>query len=92
MVERPRIAGGAKVGDVASAADGELVEIGLGEDDGAGRAQPCGQRRIAMGDVMREGQGAGGGSYPGVNFKRKWWKTTFLSEQNKLEFEAGAVR
>ena len=67
-IERPGIAGGAEVGDVAGAAEGELVEVELAEDDGAALFEADDDVCVFGGDaVFEHGAGGGGASACGVD-------------------------
>src|SRR5205807_5821729 len=51
------------VGVVGGAAPGELVHVGLADEDGAGGAEPRRDRRVLLGDEVGEDLRAGGGAH-----------------------------
>ncbi len=81
-VERPGIAGGAEVGDVAGAADGELVEVELADDDGSGEFEAADDVGVFGGDAVAEhGAGSGGAGAGGVD-------VVFERDGNAVEWAA----
>ena len=59
------IAGRAEDGIAGVAAGGPFRRIGLAEDDGAGRAQPCDRTLIGGGHIVTQQGAAIGGAHPG---------------------------
>ena len=56
MIGRPRIVALSGHRVVGTNSEAQLVQVGLAEQNGTGRAQTASDCRVAVGDVLREGK------------------------------------